>query len=359
MIVKGGENKKYISPNIYSTLVLFFIIILSSYNYPLELEAPHIAKWYNNLNCAVSLRFDDNLNSHVNYVVPMLNKYDIKATFMVNPGRNNCIINYNNNKDFWENELPHMGHRIGNHTWNHNGAANLEEAEYEIGEASKLIWKIFPNESKLNVFASGGGEKWGGERWHRTSSLYKEIPKKYHLIDLYDGKHPYTELNSGLSREKLNTMVDEVIINGTHRSFVFHKIGSKGILDVAKEAITGYNNCFFEDQFLQFVEYLKLNRKQIWVAPIIQIYKYQTEFQSTKLESVVESYREQVFELMIDTDSELYDQKLSLVIPSIKNISPPVILQNDRKIEVIKKTNEDYLAIIFPVNSQIKIKYKA
>ncbi len=151
----------------------------------------------NNYDCAISLRFDDNLVSHVEYVIPLLNKYGFKGTFMINPGRN-----YKKYQDFWENKLPQMGHRWGNHTWHHEGAKNLEEAEFEIGEVSKLIWKLYPNESKFNVFASGGGEEWGGKRWSEALPAYKEIVKKYYLIDLYDGNHPALGLNSDYSFER-------------------------------------------------------------------------------------------------------------------------------------------------------------
>ena len=103
---------------------------------------PRLAKWYNDFECAISLRFDDNLTSHIKYVIPVLNEFNFKATFMTNPGRNNLLISYNKHKKFWENEVQLMGHRLGNHTMHHQGAKNMEEAEYEIGEPSKIIWKL-------------------------------------------------------------------------------------------------------------------------------------------------------------------------------------------------------------------------
>ena len=41
-------------------------------------QLPEITKWYNNYDCAISLRFDDNLDSHVEFVIPLLNKYDLR-----------------------------------------------------------------------------------------------------------------------------------------------------------------------------------------------------------------------------------------------------------------------------------------
>ena len=226
-------------------------LLLSGAIYSQADQLPEIAKWYNNYDCAVSLRFDDNLESHVEYVIPLLNKYDFKATFMINPGRN-----FEEYKDFWENQLPKMGHRWGNHTWHHTGAENPEEAEFEIGEVSKLIWKLYPNKSKLNVFASGGGEEWGGKRWSEALPVYKEIVKKYYLIDLYDGNHPALGLNSDYTVQEIKDKIDEAISGKKHQAFLFHKIGSKNLIDYARKIITGYNYTFEEDKFLKMIEYL-------------------------------------------------------------------------------------------------------
>jgi len=127
MFYRREKNIKGVFPKIYTAIVFFSLIFFSEYNYPMDFELPKIAKWYNNLEYAVSLRFDDNLDSHVEYVIPVLNKFSFKATFMINPGRN-----YKKYKDFWENDLPQMGHKLGNHTWHHHGAETQEEAEYEI-----------------------------------------------------------------------------------------------------------------------------------------------------------------------------------------------------------------------------------
>ena len=150
------------------------------------MQTPYIARWYNSKDAAVSLRFDDNLKSHVRFVIPLLNKYGIKASFMVSPGKRN----FKQYDDFWKREVPAMGHDLGNHTMHHRGAGNIEAADYEIGEATKLLTKLYPDRGELLLFASGGGKKWGGERWGNADDNYKSLVNKYNLIDLYDGDHP-------------------------------------------------------------------------------------------------------------------------------------------------------------------------
>ncbi len=182
-------------------------------------EEPYIARWLDNKDSAISLRFDDSLESHVNIVIPLLNQYDFKATFMVNPGRKS-YIHY---KEFWEKKVPKMGHRLGNHTMHHKGAGTLEEAEYEIGETSRIIWDLYPDQSKLLVFASGGGlfMKWGGKVWEDASNEYRELIKKYYLIDLYDGNHAAKGVDSNTPVQQICEYVNNAISEKKHHPIVF------------------------------------------------------------------------------------------------------------------------------------------
>ena len=316
-------------------------------------QLPEITRWYNDLDCAISLRFDDNLDSQVEYVIPLLNKYGFKGTFMINPGRMN--MKYQN---FWENQVPQMGHRLGNHTWHHKGAKNLEEAEFEIGEVSKLIWKLYPNESKLNVFASGGGEKWGGESWSKALPAYKEIVKKYFLIDLYDGNHPALDLNSGYSWQEIKDIIDEAVSESKHQAFMFHKIGSKNLVDYLRKIITGYNYTFDEEQFSKMIEYLNSKRDKIWIAPLVQILKYESEFKASRLEFVKKDPGKIVMKLKIDTDPNLYDQDLTLLLPAHTNIPPLKVIQNGMEVMVIKLTENKFVSNIKPIKGEIVILYK-
>ncbi|MEN8142666.1 MAG: polysaccharide deacetylase family protein, partial [Thermodesulfobacteriota bacterium] len=160
---------------------------------------PAVVKWYKDKKAAVSLRFDDNHVSHLKTVVPLLKRYGFRATFMVSPGKDS----YRQYKSMWGKEIPFMGHRLGNHTLNHSGAVDLKEADYEIGEATRMIRKAHPTESQLMVFASGGGKKWGGTYWEKADQAYYDIARKYKLIDLYDGNHPSLRIDAGSKTNKL------------------------------------------------------------------------------------------------------------------------------------------------------------
>ncbi len=317
---------------------------------------PRIAKWFNNKQCAVSLRFDDNLDSHVNIAIPLLNKSNIQATFMINPGRNNILINYNKHKDFWQKDVPLMGHRLGNHTWNHKGAKDLEEAEYEIGEASRLLWKLYPEKSRLNVFASGGGETWGGRRWHKASYAYKAIAEKYFLIDLYDGTHTRVELNSDYSEKQIKTYIETAEADQKHLAFVFHKIGNESLFDFIKHMLTGYNNCFSEIKFTDLLKELNKKRNSIWIAPLIDILKYKSECDSSSIELLdIKEPNVYVYNYSQKLDPNLYDHPLTLILPKALSKQNNKVYQDGCELSIERYQDQECTANIKSHSSELII----
>jgi peptidoglycan/xylan/chitin deacetylase (PgdA/CDA1 family) len=270
-----------------------------------------ITKWYGNKDCAISLRFDDSSTSHIEKVIPALNSYNIKATFMINPGRRS----YKKYKNVWENTVNNMGHNLGNHTWHHRGADSIEEAEFEIGAVSKLIWSLYPNNSKLHLFAAGGGEKWGGKRWSQADPKFKEIVKKYHLIDLYNGDYDSIYLDTKLKLEDLLNSIDINIQKGAHQAYTLHFIRNtytsfEGLLRLI---IKGYDIAYREEEFIKFLDYLSEKRNQIWIASLLDIIKYENEFNNATLKIIKKDDTQILLGLHATLDSSLYDHPLTLV----------------------------------------------
>lgn len=111
--------------------------------------------WPNGQQGAVSLTFDDGNPSQLNIVVPMLEKYGLKASFYINTGEN-----YRERLAPWR-AIAQSGHEIGNHTISHpcsknfafiqNGGRALEEMslddiEAEIVEAKRRIQEVIPEQ---------------------------------------------------------------------------------------------------------------------------------------------------------------------------------------------------------------------
>lgn len=317
---------------------------------------PHIAQWYGNKKAALSFRFDDSLESHVEYVIPKLNENGIKATFMVTPGR----TQYRKYKDFWENKVPKMGHHLGNHTMHHRGANSLEEADHEIGEVSRLLWKLYPDQTKLKVFASGGGKKWGGMDWELAPPdyEYKKFVKRYSLIDLYDGKHPAHSTNSGLSVQDLCGAVGKAIPEGRHLPFVFHGVGNPGLMDRMKSFYRGYDLVVPQSTFEGLLECLTRRKDDLWVAPLLDILKYEAERSGSRVEIVSAGKDKIRLSLSVGTDPELYDHDLTLIIPKWKNRPIPSIVQVNGRVGRIMEGSSDVFVNVRPVGGHIDLEYQ-
>jgi len=334
-----------------SVLLVFVALMLDPLGNSVAMEnMAKVAKWYRNYDGAVSLRFDDNRDSHIEVVVPTLDRYGFRATFMVNPGQNNYI----KNRDFWEREVVSRGHRLGNHTMNHRGAKTLEEAEYEIGEAAKILRSVQKDESDLMVFAAGGLTIWGDAEWEKSSYSYKRLTEKFLLIDLYDGFHRAKHVHSTHTSKDLCVLVQKAIEMEAHQAFVFHDIGSPGVKDLVKLVKNGYHLTFGKESFMDFLDCLEGKKEKMWIAPLVNIYKYEAERNSASL-TMIENGRKLVrLNLKVETNPNLYDQKLTVVLPaSGRKVSR--ILQEGEPVQEYESVNNVVLVHVKPRTSEIAI----
>ena len=76
-------------------------------------------QWPGGATAAVSLTFDDGMQSQLEVGVPLLNRYGVRATFYVNPQED-----YPTQLAGWREALA--GHEIGNHTVHHPCSQNFD-----------------------------------------------------------------------------------------------------------------------------------------------------------------------------------------------------------------------------------------
>ena len=317
-------------------------------------ELPRIASWYGNHEAAVSLRFDDGMESHITTVIPLLNRYGFRATFLVNPG----LERYQARRDFWESQLPAMGHRLGNHTMNHRGARDLADADYEIGEASRTIWRLYPGESKLLVFASGGGRKlWGGKEWSGADPRYRELVHKYHLIDLYDGTHPYLSARSGMQVEDLCGPLAAAADRHGHQVYAFHHIGDTSLGESIKQLFRGYGMALEVKAFEGFLRCLDERKERYWIAPMIDVLKYEREARAAEVRVARSGPQDATLALTVRTDPALYDHPLTLILPHRQGKAVRSIRQDNKVRPVYRDGSGNTLADVLPKNSTITILY--
>lgn len=127
----------------------FFVILL------MVISASHseaqmlVQKWHNGFQAALSLSYDDGTKSHYEDLRPILNKYNLKATFYLNTSLLSDFPIENAHSGSWE-EFKTMageGHEIGSHGVNHPDLTALPMGDsitentmvYELSESKKVI----------------------------------------------------------------------------------------------------------------------------------------------------------------------------------------------------------------------------
>ena len=101
--------------------------------------------WPESVTCAVSLTFDDARLSQIDKGIPLLNQYNVKATFYISPER------FLERLDGWKQTVSD-GHEIGNHSMSHPCTGNyafsrdnaledynLDRMARELDEANRFI----------------------------------------------------------------------------------------------------------------------------------------------------------------------------------------------------------------------------
>ena len=332
--------------------ILIIMIAMSSYIHASELAENllRITPWYGGRSAAVSLRFDDNLDSHLDKAIPVMNRFNIKGTFMVSPGRSSFKKRQNN----WMKQVPAIGHEIGNHTMHHRGADNLTEARYEISEAAKIIRAGKGKPDRLLVFASGGGKRWGGNRWSSADEAYLQIPGSLNMIDLYDGNHPYVNVTGNITTDELIGYVDTTLKKGLYQAFTFHNIGTPTFRDLVRRVVRGISLSYPEEDFHQFVKMLSDRSDSVWIGTIGDILKYQEEYRSARIVKLGYRGDSIQYQLSIGTDPSLYDHPLTLALqgPDTGNVR---ILQDGSPVKMQTGGTGVILADLIPKNSLIQI----
>ncbi len=106
--------------------VLCFVLLSSLFLQCKKKETTNDLMWPNNEKTAISLSYDDALNSQLDNALPALNKYNFKASFYVTPTNTNAIDKRLNE---WRN-LALQGHELGNHSIYHPCRASLENRDW-------------------------------------------------------------------------------------------------------------------------------------------------------------------------------------------------------------------------------------
>ncbi len=255
-----------------------------------------ICRWYGGKKAALSLRFDDSYATHVELAVPMMNKYGIIGTFMVNPGSGG----YDQYRSAWEGSVIQQGHELADHTFWHGGARTDEEAEQEIGEPAELLHRLQPG--RLINYNLGGGTRW----FQRKPISFFEARYSVAEADAFPigiGMS-CTECYPNWSVEVFTEALDQAIAEGEWFHPHFHSI---------EPAVEG-NLAISRGTFQRVLDAIQPRLGDFWQAGIGAIYQYDRERTNSRLWAHAGGPDALELSLTCATDRKLYVQPLTIEV---------------------------------------------
>jgi hypothetical protein len=248
-----------------------------------------IAKWKDNKQGAYTLRFDDSMMSHKDHTIPNLVKRGLVASFYINPATNR----YGYGIDAWESQASRIGIELCPHSMNHIGAGDYEEADYEIGESYKTVWKLNPpDKSKLYPFSRGGGTSWP-EGYREVIQSKYPVAEYSGLAIRYGGADDRKELIDFAKKAMQDDAWHTVLTHGTGPNLEW----------------LGFEVSNFE----ALLDYLASVKDKLWIGNAGDVYKYVMERESAKISSLQVDDQKIQFNLTSEIDPELYDHSLTLI----------------------------------------------
>lgn len=240
---------------------------------------------------AVSLTFDDGMDSHLRTAIPILDRVGIRATFYLNPRGAEESAGVG---DSWMEKLAPWqliqarGHEMGNHSLSHPCSLNvrlpwqegahllewsLEDIERDVLEAKRRMEAAFPSQ-KLTSYAYPCYESTVGRGQKRTSytpfiarnfiaarakgEVRGELANDPRYCDLHHLSSWPVEFQSGAL---MIGLVEQAAALGRWAVFTFHGI-DEGHLSVG------------QGEFSALIEYLQRCKADIWSAPVAEIGAY-------------------------------------------------------------------------------------
>lgn len=232
-------------------------------------------KWPENKKAAVCLTFDDGQDSHLDNAIPLLDSFNVKATFYC-PGNKESL---HNRTSEWK-KIVENGHELGNHSLFHPCDGNqfdwvkpeydlnrysLEQIRMELYTANTLLKAIDGKTDRTYGYPCSNFKVQGDMTYlHIVKQLFAAgrsdgpIPNSMENIDINFMPSWSVDSNSG---KELIDYVKEARGKGTIATFMFHSVGG-GYLNVSNEALQ------------ELLIYLKENEQDYWVDTFFNVTKY-------------------------------------------------------------------------------------
>jgi peptidoglycan/xylan/chitin deacetylase (PgdA/CDA1 family) len=264
----------------HASIALF--LVLASLSHPVVAGEPPF-EWPDGRKAAISLAYDDALDSQLDNAIPALDRHGLKGSFYLVPAN----MPVGKRLDEWRRAAAH-GHELGNHTLFHQCSGSMADREWV--EPQRDLDHTTAAQMKDQVLLANVVLAAIDGRHERTMTVPcgDAMASGQDYVELVRGEFVAIKLGNGAvtpgmqaldpyavtvvapvdaSGEALIAIAREAAAKGTMANFTFHGIGGD-YLSVSSQAHEA------------LLDYLASNRQTYWTATFIDIMKYVRQHQA-------------------------------------------------------------------------------
>ena len=232
--------------------------------------------------CAVVLTYDDAINQHLDNAIPVLDSLGLKATFYLTAFSTSMQTRLND----WK-KLAVSGHELGNHTLYHpcNGGPGRDWVKPEYDLTKYTVQRIVDETRMTNLFLQAldgktkrtfaftcGDMKIGDSSFINAMKndfvAARAVRNQMHKINEIDLLNVDCYMVNGETGAQLIEWAKKAIETNSLLVILFHGVGGGNALNVSIPV------------HREFLQYLKKNEKDIWIAPMLEVAEYIRKWQS-------------------------------------------------------------------------------
>ncbi len=226
--------------------------------------------------CAVVITYDDAINQHLDNAVPVLDSLGLKATFYVTAFSTSMQTRLND----WK-KLAVNGHELGNHTLYHPciGGKGREWVSKEYDMSTYTVRRMVDETRMTNLFLQAldgktkrtfaftcGDMKIGDSSFINGMKndfiAARAVRNQMHKINEIDLYNVDCYMVNGETAAQMIEWTKKAVETNSLLVILFHGVGGGNALNVSVPA------------HREFLQYLKQNEKNIWVAPMIEVAEF-------------------------------------------------------------------------------------
>jgi peptidoglycan/xylan/chitin deacetylase (PgdA/CDA1 family) len=231
---------------------------------------------WNGKKSAVVITYDDAIDQHLDNAIPVLDSLGLKATFYVTAFSQSM----QNRLNEWK-KLVAKGHELGNHTLYHPciGGKGREWVKPEYDMNNYTVKRMVDETRMTNLFlqALDGKTKrtfaftCGDMKIGDSSFIYamkndfvaaRAVRNQMHKINEIDLLNVDCYMVNGETGVQMIEWVKQAVETNSLLVILFHGVGGGNALNVSIPA------------HREFLQYLKKNEKDIWIAPMLDVAEY-------------------------------------------------------------------------------------